>query len=163
MKKEDRDFFQDYMPENICFGCGVHNDDGLHVKSYWEGDESVCHWQSEAKYQGWPKLLNGGVMATLVDCHCICTAVAHAYRLENRTLDTAPEYRYATGTLNIKYLLPTPNDHMVEIRARISEVKNKKMVLNCDIYSQGKKTAEAEVIAIRVYDSSQNEESPFKA
>ncbi len=160
---EDRDYFQNHMPENVCFGCGVHNDDGLHVKSFWEGEESVCVWQPEEKYHGWSDLLNGGIMATLIDWHCMCTAMAHAYKLENRHLDSTPEYRYATGTLNVKYLLPTSTHHPVELRARILEVKNKKTVLWCDFYSEGKKTAEAEVVAIRVFDSSQNVDSPFKS
>ena len=39
------------MPENVCFGCGVNNTEGLHVKSEWIGEESICTWQSEEKYQ----------------------------------------------------------------------------------------------------------------
>ncbi len=147
-------YFQDYMPENVCFGCGIHNPGGLHIKSRWEGEEAVCTWNSAEKYHGWANLLNGGIIATLVDCHCMCTAMAQAYKMEGRALDSAPEYRYATGTLTVKYLKPTPNTS-VELRARVIEVKNKKTVLKCDVYSDGEKTAEADVIAIRVYDSSQ--------
>ncbi len=159
MENKEREYFQDFMAENVCFGCGIHNDEGLQIKSYWDGDESVCTWNSQEKYHGWADLLNGGVIATLMDCHCMCTAMAHAYKLENRPLDSLPEYRYATGTLNVKYLLPTSNNHPVELRARVTEVKNRKTVLWCDFYSEGKKTAEAEVIAIRVFDSSQDEGS----
>lgn len=147
-------YFQDYMPENVCFGCGINNDQGLHVKSFWEGDTAVCKWTSEEKYHGWSDLMNGGVIATLIDCHCVCTAMAYAYREEGRSLDSEPEYRYATGTLNVKYLKPTSNNDMVELRAKITEVKGKKTVLHCDFYCLGQKTAEAEVIAIRVFDSS---------
>lgn len=144
------------MPENVCFGCGVNNDEGLHVQSYWQGDESVCHWQSKEKYHGWAELMNGGIMATLIDCHCMCTAMAYAYREEGRTLGSWPEYRYATGTLHVKYLKPTSNRHPIELRARIIEVKGRKTVMRCDFYCQKEKTAEAEVIGIRVYDSSKD-------
>jgi acyl-coenzyme A thioesterase PaaI-like protein len=156
-------FFQDHMPENVCFGCG-HNHDGLNIKSYWDGDEAVLHWESKEMYHGWSDLMNGGIMATLIDCHCMGTAMAHAYRSENRHLDSEPVYRYATGTLSIKYLKPTPNSK-VELRARIVEVKGRKTVLKCDFLSDsGEKTAEAEVVAIRVFDSSQAEGSnPFKS
>ena len=151
------------MPENVCYGCG-HNPQGLHIKSFWEGDESVCKWESEEKYHGWSNLMNGGIMATLIDCHCMGTAMADAYKRENRSLDSMPEYRYATGTLSVKYLKPTPNDQ-VELRARVVEVKGKKTVLKCDFFSSdGKKTAEADVVAIRVFDSSQGQgENPFKS
>ncbi len=151
---EEQLYFQDYMPGNVCFGCGNDNPDGLHIKSYWEGDEAVCMWHSKEHYHGWASLLNGGIMATLVDCHCMCTSMAHAYKLEGRTLDSEPHYKYATGTLSIKYLKPTSNDHPVELRATVTEVKGRKTVLSCTVLSQGIVTATAEVIAIRVYDSS---------
>jgi acyl-coenzyme A thioesterase PaaI-like protein len=157
------DFFQDHMPENVCFGCG-HNHEGLQIKSFWEGDVSVCKWKSEEKYHGWSDLMNGGIMATLIDCHCMGTAMADAYRRENRDLDSEPVYRYATGTLSVKYLKPTPNDE-VELRAKIVEVKGRKTVLSCDfLSSSGEITATADVVAIRVFNSSDDSGSnPFKS
>lgn len=157
------DYFQDHMPENVCFGCGVLNPNGLQIKSYWEGNESVCKWMPEEKYHGWADLLNGGIMATLIDCHCMGTAMADAYRREQRSLDSEPVYRYATGTLNVKYLAPTSTRQEVKLRAIVTEVKGRKTVLKCDMLSGGKKTAEAEVVAIRVYDSSEDKgDNPFK-
>lgn len=148
------------MPENVCFGCG-QNHDGLQIKSYWEEGVAICKWTSEEKYQGWHNLMNGGIMATLIDCHCMGTAMADAYRREGRELDSGPEYRYATGTLNIRYLKPTPND-AVELRAQVLEVKGRKTTLSCElISSKGEVTAIADVIAIRVYDGSDGEENPF--
>lgn len=159
-----KEYFQDCMPGNVCFGCGNDNHEGLQIKSYWEGEESVCTWHSEEKYHGWSNLMNGGIIATLIDCHCMGTAMAHAYKMENRPLDSMPEYRYATGTLNVKYLLPTSNNHNVELRAKVVEVKNRKTVLYCELFSQGKKTAQADVVAIRVFDSSQHQdENIFKS
>lgn len=153
-KQNEIKYFQDAMSENVCFGCGVHNDQGLHIKSFWEGDEAVCNWESEEKYHGWSNLMNGGVMATLIDCHCMCTAMAHAYREEGRSLVSLPEYRYATGTLNVKYLKPTSNNDPVQLRAKVIETKGRKTVLSCEFFCKGEKTAEAEVVAIRVFDSS---------
>ncbi len=36
--------FQDYYPDELshCYGCGRLNTDGLHLKSFWEGDETVA-------------------------------------------------------------------------------------------------------------------------
>ena len=155
-------YFQDHMPENVCFGCG-HNHEGLQIKSYWDGDISICKWHSEEKYHGWSNLLNGGIMATLIDCHCMGTAMADAYQKEGREMNSKPEYRYATGTLSVKYLKPTPNDQ-VELRAKVTEVKGRKTVMTCElISSKGEVSAVADVIAIRVFDGSQNSEAnPFK-
>ena len=156
------DYFQDHMPENVCFGCGHANEEGLQIKSYWDGEVSICHWMPEEKYHGWANLLNGGIMATLIDCHCMGTAMAHAYREENRDLESEPVYRYATGTLEIKYLKPTSNLHPVELRAEVTETKGRKVVMSCRLLSQGVVTAEATAVAIRVFDSSQPaENNPF--
>ena len=107
--------------------------------------------------------MNGGIMATLIDCHCMGKAMAYAYKMEDRELNSEPEYRYATGTLSVKYLKPTPNTE-VELRTRVVEVKGRKTVMKCDFFSDnGEKTAEAEVIAIRVFDGSEGKESIFKS
>ncbi|MEL6864344.1 MAG: PaaI family thioesterase [Bacteroidota bacterium] len=158
---QKKDYFQDHMPGNTCFGCGRDNHFGLQISSFWEGEEAVCIWNSEEKYAGWKGILNGGILATLIDCHCMGTAMAAAYKAEDRSLDTEPEYRYATGTLNIKYVAPTPNDKAIELRTKILEIKGRKVVMSCTALSEGKPTAEAEVIAIRVFDSSQKQKSPF--
>ena len=154
-------YFQDHMPGNVCFGCGADNPDGLQIKSYWEGEESVCIWHSEEKYHGWRNILNGGILATLIDCHCMGTAMAAAYKAEGRALNSDPEYRYATGTLTVKYLKPTPNDQPVELRATVLEIKGRKVVMKCEIYSDSVHTATADVIAIRVFDSSKDTNSVF--
>lgn len=157
----EKQYFQDHMPGNVCFGCGTENTDGLHIKSYWDGDVSKCDWDSSEKYRGWPGLMNGGIMASLVDCHCMGTAMADAMREEGRALGSEPEYRYATGTLSIKYLKPTSNTTPVQLVARVTERKGRKTVLHCEIWSKGVMTAEAEVVAIRVFDSSKESDGAF--
>lgn len=147
--------FQDHMPGNICYGCGKDNHQGLKIKSYWVGDESVCIWQSEEKYQGWKGLLNGGVLATLVDCHAMCTAMAASYKAEDRTMESEPIYRFATGTMTIRYTAPTSNVAPIEIRATVKEIKGRKVTVLLKVYSEGTVTAEAEVIAIRVFSSAE--------
>jgi acyl-coenzyme A thioesterase PaaI-like protein len=153
-------YFQDHMQGNICFGCGKDNAEGLQIKSQWQGEESVCVWHPVNKYNGWKGLLNGGIIGTLVDCHCMCTAMAAAYKAEGRELHSEPLYRYATGTLSVKYLLPTPMHLPIELRAVVEEIKGKKVTLRCDVYAGGEKTAEAHVVALRVYDSSRTDNPP---
>jgi len=163
MSEIKKDYFQDHMPGNVCFGCGKKNHDGLKINSYWEGDESVCIWESQEKYQGWKGILNGGILATLIDCHAMCTAMAGVYKMEKRNLDSQPIYRYATGTISVKYLKPTSNLKPIELRAKVSEIKGRKVVLTCIAKSDGEITAEAEIIAIRVFDSSKDESNVFQS
>ena len=154
-------YFQDHMPANVCFGCGIENQNGLHIRSYWEGEESICVWESEPRYQGWVKIMNGGVLATIVDCHCMGTAMAAAYREEGRALGSEPYYRYATASIKIDYLKPTSNDRPVMLRAQIVEIKGRKTNLTCQAYSEGVMTARAEVVAVRVFEGEQERGSSF--
>lgn len=151
----DKKYFQDYIPGNICFGCGRDNHEGLKISSYWDGDEAICEFNSDPRYQGWKNIMNGGIIATLIDCHTMCTAAAHAYKLEDRDLGSMPQYKYATGTLTVKYLKPTPNNKPLTLKARVTEQKGKKSTIECEVYVDGVKTAEANVIGIRVYSSAE--------
>jgi acyl-coenzyme A thioesterase PaaI-like protein len=99
--------FQDEVSGNHCWGCGSANDNGLQIKSYWSGDEVACTWQPQAHHSAGPgHILNGGIIATVIDCHCGWTAIAAAYREEGREINTEPLIRYATASLNVKYLPP---------------------------------------------------------
>ena len=156
-----REYFQDFMTGNVCFGCGINNPDGLQIKSYWDGDEAVCTWNSETKYHGWEKVMNGGVLATLIDCHCMGTAMAAAYQEEGRALGSDPQYRYATAEITVRYLKPTPNDRPVELRARVTKIKGRRTWLTCDVFVDGQKTAEAEASGVRVFEGSAKDGSLF--
>ena len=69
--------FQDNWEHNECWGCGCSNEHGLYIKSYWVEDKSVCTWMPNKSHKAGPTgYLNGGVIATIMDCHSICTAIA---------------------------------------------------------------------------------------
>jgi hypothetical protein len=73
--------FQDEFAEmgfHQCWSCGSQNEQGLQTKSYWEGEESVCTWQPQSSHRAWLGIVNGGILATILDCHCTCTAIADA-------------------------------------------------------------------------------------
>lgn len=151
---DGRDYFQRYLPGDVCFGCGESNLQGLRIKSYWQDGESVCVWQPSLHHQGWPGVLCGGIIATLIDCHCVGTAIATALRMEGRALGSWPHYRFATGSLSVRYLLPTPVDHPIVLVAGVTEIhKQRKFMLRCDVSADGVKTAEGDVIAVLVYRS----------
>ena len=94
--------------------------------------------------------MNGGIIGTIIDCHCICTAIADAYRRESRLMGTEPAIWYATGALNVSYQSPSPIDEPVTLRARITETTDKRTNLSCTLTSAGKQRATAELVAVRV-------------
>jgi acyl-coenzyme A thioesterase PaaI-like protein len=143
--------FQDEMIANRCWGCGSANDNGLQIKSYWSGDEAVCSWQPKAYHNaGPPHVLNGGIIATLMDCHCGWTAIAAAYRKEGREMNTQPSIWYVTASLKVKYLRPTPMDAGVVLRAQIKEATEKKAIVTCALFAKEQECAVGEVVAVRV-------------
>jgi acyl-coenzyme A thioesterase PaaI-like protein len=144
--------FQDLIHDNFCFGCGADNPDGLQIKSVWVGPaESVCVFRPRPHQSAGPRhVLNGGIIATLIDCHSVCTAVADAYRREGREIGSDPPLWCVTGRMTVAYLKPTPIDRPVELRARVEEVDGRKTRLSCNLSSDGEVTARGDVLAIQV-------------
>lgn len=152
-RDSSKTYFQDQMSHNNCFGCGSANERGLGIKSFWDegGDEAVCIWTPGTEHKAGPEdVLNGGIICTIFDCHCICTAIAQAYRDEEREIGTEPMIWCVTGRISVDYHKPTPIDLPVELRSRIEEKHGRKTVVACSLFSDGKKTATAEVLAVRV-------------
>jgi acyl-coenzyme A thioesterase PaaI-like protein len=147
--------FQDLMPHNHCYGCGPHNPHGLRIKSYWSGaDCSVAKFTPAPQHCAGPThFVNGGILATLIDCHSICTAAAAAYRDEGREIGTQPNLHYATARLALDYLRPTPMGATVELKAQIVGRTERAYVLSCDLSAAGKTCVRAEVEAVRVPES----------
>lgn len=50
-----------------CFGCAPHNQWGLKMEFYEEGEEIVSHWKPDDRFQGWLDTLHGGIQSVLLD------------------------------------------------------------------------------------------------
>ncbi len=144
--------FQDYYPESLqhCYGCGPQNPHGLHVQSFWDGEESVARFLPKEYHLAFPGYVYGGLVASLIDCHCVGTAAAAAYREAGRELGSSPAFRYVTGSLHVDYFLPTPLGVELEIRATVEEIKGKKTIVTASVIAEGNVTAKGRVIAIRM-------------
>ena len=110
--------FQYYYPEPFahCYGCGRLNEGGYQIKSFWDGDESVCHFQPGPDQTSLPGYVYGGLLASLIDCHGTGTAAATAFRAEGRSMDTPPPLRFLTASLHVDYLKPTPLGPLLEVQ-----------------------------------------------
>jgi len=144
--------FQDYYPDDLsyCYGCGRLNPDGLQIKTYWEGDESVTRFQPRPYHMAIPGFVYGGLIASLIDCHGTGTAAAAAYRAEGREMDSEPALRFLTASLHVDYLKPTPLDAVLEIRGRVKEVKGRKVIVVSSLLAGGVECARGEVVAVQV-------------
>ena len=144
--------FQDYYPENIahCYGCGRMNEQGLHIRTFWDGEESVTRFLPESFHTAVPGFVYGGLLASLIDCHSTGTAAAAKYRSEGRAMDSLPPIHFVTGSLQINYLKPTPLGSLLEIRGRVREVKGRKVIIDSTLSVNGVATVRGEVVAIQI-------------
>jgi len=144
--------FQDFYPDDLahCYGCGRLNEHGLKIRSYWDGEETVCRFQPRPYHTALPGFVYGGLIASLIDCHGTGSAAAGGYRAEGRAPGTEPRMRFVTAALKVDYLKPTPIDRPLELRGRIREVKGRKVIVDVDVLSDGTRTAKGQVIAVRV-------------
>ncbi|HMA79567.1 MAG TPA: PaaI family thioesterase [Candidatus Binatia bacterium] len=143
--------FQDQGAVHHCHGCGADNERGLRLKSYWDGDEAIAAWRAQPHHCGGTREnLNGGIIASLIDCHSLNLAIAQAYRAEQRLIGSAPRIGYVTANMNVAYLKPTPIEELIELRARIAKIDGRKAWVSCTLSAAGVIRATGEVLGVRV-------------
>ena len=148
----DEKAFQDCYEDghSICFGCGRLNRKGLQIKSYWDGEESVCRFVPLPHHTAMTGYVYGGIIASVIDCHGTGTAAAAAYRAAGRNMGTEPHLRYVTASLHVDYLRPTPIDTPMELRGKVREMRGRRIVVDVTLSSKGQTCATGEVIAVQI-------------
>ena len=129
-----RSLQEQYAPRSICFGCGPANERGLHIRSFVEGDEVVARFRAEPHHAAFEGILCGGIIGTLLDCHCNWTA---AYELmkaagENEVPATV------TADYAITLKRPTPVDAELVLRARPVSLEGRRCVVEGTLEAAGK-------------------------
>jgi acyl-coenzyme A thioesterase PaaI-like protein len=150
-----RKAFQDYYPDELsyCYGCGRFNENGLHLKSYWDDGETVAVFQPKSYHIAIPGYVYGGLIASIIDCHGTATAAAASYRAEGREMGTEPRLRFVTASLHVDYLSPTPMGVPLEVRGHATDIKARKVVVRVIVSANGKVCARGEVVAVLIPES----------
>lgn len=146
--------FQDYYPDDssYCYGCGRLNENGLRIKSFWDGEQSVARFVPRPEHMAIPGYVYGGLLASLIDCHGTGTAAAAMARAEDRAIDSEPAIRFVTGSLKVDYLQPTPLGPELELRGIVREIKPRKVTVAIDLLANDEVCVRGEVIAVRLPD-----------
>jgi len=148
--------FQDTYPDVLahCYGCGKLNEHGHQIKSYWDGEESVCHFLPKPYHIAIPGYVYGGLLASLIDCHGTGTAAGAAYKAAKEEDPKAePDMRFLTASLHVDYHKPTPLGIELEVRGKVKEHKGRKVVIEEWILANGVITVRGEVVAVQVPES----------
>jgi acyl-coenzyme A thioesterase PaaI-like protein len=147
MDNPDPSLQERYAPDSICFGCGPANEGGLHIRSFPGDDgEVVAEWTPGPHHQAFPGVLNGGIIGTLMDCHCNWTA---AYHLMQRLGRERPPTT-VTAEYHIHLHQPTPVDGPVRLRARVVESTDRRATVEGTLESGGQVTANCRATFVAV-------------
>jgi acyl-coenzyme A thioesterase PaaI-like protein len=126
-----------YAPDNACWGCGPANPEGLRIRSFPTNGEVVAEWKPEPKYEAFPGVLNGGIIGTLLDCHCNWTA---AYHLMKHSAAEQPPCT-VTAEYSIKLLRPTPTNAPVLLSAHVVDLSEDRATIEGTLSAGGKACA----------------------
>jgi len=104
---QDPDKLNDQTTYQRCFACGHHNESGLKLTFHLDGDRIVADYLPAERFQGFPGVLHGGVLATMLD------------ETMSRTGALRREW-LMTGKLDIRYRRPAPIDQPLRVWGEIA-------------------------------------------
>jgi len=153
---------QDYYPEEFarCFGCGRLNENGYRWRTFPTGDTTETRYTPQPYHMAIPGFVNGGLLASLVDCTATGTAAWAAYRAENREMDTSPPHRFVTASLRVDYLRPTPLGPELLVRGHVKSISGRKVIIEVTVSAGGEVTVRGEVITVEVPESMRPPSAP---
>jgi acyl-coenzyme A thioesterase PaaI-like protein len=98
-----------------CFVCGTRNETGLRVEFRREGERVVADFLPQEAFQGFPGVIHGGILASLLDEALSRTALLYGEWV-------------MTGRLEIRYRQPAVVGQLLRVTAEI-EQRRARMVL----------------------------------
>ncbi|HLB77004.1 MAG TPA: PaaI family thioesterase [Candidatus Dormibacteraeota bacterium] len=108
---DDPEKLNDRTTYQRCFACGGRNEHGLKLVFRREGDRIYADFTPSARYQGFPGVLHGGIIATLLD------------ETMGRTGALRREW-LMTGKLDIRYRQPAPVDQPLRVWGQIGQERS---------------------------------------
>jgi len=135
-----------YFPNLPCFGCGPANERGLQLKSYVDDDGLV-----RAEFTPWPEhdnglgFLNGGIIATVLDCHSAAAVTHTAFENGWPPLPGA-DLPYVTSGLDVRYLRPAPLDATVSLVGEVTDASESAMTAQVRLEWDGKERATGQAV-----------------
>ncbi len=120
----------------MCFVCGLENPAGLRLVFYETGpDEVTATYHPPEQFQGYPGVLHGGIVATLLD------------EAGGRVVMIGDHKRFMlTAKIEVKYRRPTPLGQTLTVHGRLIKMRGRLAVAHAELrLADGNVTAEAEL------------------
>ena len=138
------------LRDGLCFGCGRKNPIGLKLNFKWDGKTARTEFTPARFYQGWPGLLHGGIIATLLD-----EAMSYAVRFNGLDFLTARIQTNYKRPIKIEESLVIAGS-IIRKKGRYIEAKASVSLSDSTVMAEG--TGTFVVIEANQHNTSNNEE-----
>lgn len=141
---------QDKYPDDFswCYGCGRLNEAGLHLRTGWDGDQTVTIYQPRKEHTAVPGFIYGGLIASVIDCHGTGSAALALHRKNGyEPEDDAVPPRFVTASLHIDFMKPTPENMPLKAIGIVEEIHPKKFLVKTELYAGNECCAKGEITA----------------
>ena len=127
-------------PTVTCFGCGHANPDGFHLRSYRDGDVTVAEFMPRPEHDNGFGFVNGGIIATILDCHGAAVVMWEADQRGWRAAPGAP-LPFITAGFEVRFLRPTPLGPTLRLIASPVTLDENEIVVKSDLEHENKTRA----------------------
>lgn len=127
-------------PQLTCFGCGPANREGLHLRSYRDGDRTVATFVPRPEHDNGFGFLNGGIITTVLDCHTAAVVMWEADQRAWKAENGAP-VPFITAGLDVRFLRPTPLGPSLHLSAEPENISESEIVVNAELVFDEKQRA----------------------
>jgi acyl-coenzyme A thioesterase PaaI-like protein len=108
-----------------CFGCSPGNPIGFGLQFYEDGEELLATWEPGEHYQGYNRVLHGGIQATLLD------------ELASWVVFVKLETAGVTQGMEITYERPSFVGAQVTVRGRLERMEKNIAFIRTELYQEG--------------------------
>ncbi len=123
------DAFDPRHYDQICFACGDRNEHGLHMRFERDPDGPegavICRYTPRLADQGFPGVLHGGVLSTLMD-----EAMAWAMWAKSRALGV-------TAKMETRYRQRVDADAELTVHAVVTEERGRRIQVEAAVAGRG--------------------------
>ena len=123
---------------HYCFGCGTRNPHGLMLDFRIEDKRAVAEYRPRAEHQGYPGLVHGGLIATMLD---------EAMGWAMYTLGVWA----VTGKMEVRYRQPLPLDGRAIVSGEVVRNRGRWLEVHGEVRSaEGRLVAESDALFMRL-------------
>ncbi len=118
--------------ELTCFGCGHANPYGFHLRSYRESDITVAEFDPRPEHDNGFGFLNGGIIATVLDCHGAAAVMWEVAECRWKTPTGTPT-PFVTESFDVTFRRPTPLGPTVQLTASPESVDPSQIIVRSEL------------------------------